>query len=141
MVAKPWLSWEARMDIHKNARSCPASRELLVQRVSQGVPVGKAAEAIGLSERRAYRWLSRYRSEGLSGLADRSSRPHRVPRKLAETQLEAVLALRRQRCSGPQIAFVLELPRSTVARWLRRYGLHRLAALEPSEPPRRYERQ
>jgi transposase InsO family protein len=101
----------------------------------------QAAEAIGLSERQAYRWLARFRSEGLSGLYDRPSAPHRVPRRLAQPSLEAMLALRRQRCSGPQIAFLLHLPRSTVARWLRRYGMHRLAALEPREPPRRYERE
>jgi len=129
------------MNIYKNARSCPASRELLVRRVSKGVPVDKAAEAIGLSERQAYRWLRRFRTEGLSGLADRPSRPHRIARKLPDTQLQAILALRRQRCTGPQIAFVLELPRSTVARWLRRSGLQRLAALEPREAPRRYERR
>ncbi len=129
------------MDIHKNARSCWASRELLVRRVLRGVPVVQAAEAIGLSERQAYRWLARYRSEGLSGLHDRASRPHRVPRRTAGELVEAMLALRRQRCSGPQIAFLLRLPRSTVARWLHRHGVHRLAALAPQEPPRRYQRE
>ena len=140
MVSKPSLSWEAGMDIHKNARSCVASRELLVRRVLQGVPVVQAAEAIGLSERQAYRWLARYRTEGLSGLHDRASRPHRVPQRTGEDLVEAMLALRRQRCTGPQIAFLLRLPRSTVARWLRRHGVHRLAPLQPAEPPRRYQR-
>ncbi|MGB5815352.1 MAG: leucine zipper domain-containing protein [Thermoanaerobaculia bacterium] len=59
------------MDIHKNARSCPASRELLVRRVvEQGWPVPEAAEAVGLSVRTGYKWLQRYKAEGLSGLAD-----------------------------------------------------------------------
>ena len=36
------------MDIHKNARSCPASRELLVRRVlRKGWGVSQAAEAAG----------------------------------------------------------------------------------------------
>ncbi len=51
------------MDIHKNARSCLASRELLVRRVQEeGWTVKQAAEALGLSERSAYRWLARYRA-------------------------------------------------------------------------------
>ncbi len=129
------------MDIHENARSCPASRELLIQRVQAGVPVARAAESIGLSERRAYQWLARYRAEGRSGLRDRASRPLRVPRRTKEPVIQAMLALRRQHHSGPQIAHALGVPRSTVARWLRRHGLHRLAALEPKEPARRYEKQ
>ncbi|MFI5166883.1 MAG: leucine zipper domain-containing protein [Thermoanaerobaculales bacterium] len=48
------------MDLHKNARSCPASRAVLVNRVVvAGWTVAQAAEALGLSERAAYRWLAR----------------------------------------------------------------------------------
>jgi transposase InsO family protein len=141
MVTKPSLLWEAKVDIHKNARSCVASRELLVERVlEQKVPIAQAAEALGLSTRQAYRWLQRFRAEGRSGLCDRSSRPHRLPGRTAPELVDQVLALRRQRCSGPQIAFLLGMPRSTVARWLRRHGLHRLRALETREPARRYEK-
>jgi transposase InsO family protein len=141
MVTKPSLLWEAKVDIHKNARSCVASRELLVRRVlEQGIPISQAAEALGLSVRQAYRWLRRFRGEGRSGLRDRSSRPHRVPGRTPQDRIELVLALRRQRCSGPQIAFLLGMPRSTVARWLRRHGLQRLRCLEPAPPIQRYER-
>ena len=67
------------MDIHKNARSCPRSRELMVRRVlEQGWSVSEAAGAAGLSERTAYKWLQRYKAEGPSGLADRSSRPRQA---------------------------------------------------------------
>jgi len=70
------------MDLHKNARSCPASRAVLVERVmALGWTVKGAAEAQGLSERAAYRWLARYRQEGPAGLMDRSSRPKRVARE------------------------------------------------------------
>lgn len=128
------------MDIHENARSCPASRELLVTRVMQGLTVAQAAESIGLSERQAYRWLARFRAEGRSGLRDRPSQPHRIPRRTEPQVIDAILALRRQRCTGPQIAFLLQVPRATVARWLRRYGLQRLSSLEPREPARRYQK-
>ena len=130
------------MDMHENARSCPASRELLVDRVlRQGWSVGQAAEAIGVSERTGYEWLARYRAEGCSGLADRSSRPHRVPHRTAAVQVRRILALRRRRLCGAEIAARLGMSRTTVARILRREGLHRLRALDPPEAPRRYEKQ
>jgi transposase InsO family protein len=50
-------------------------------------------------------------------------------------------ALRRQRCTGAQIACDTAVSRATVFRVLRRLGLNRLKALEPAEPVRRYERQ
>jgi transposase InsO family protein len=49
--------------------------------------------------------------------------------------------LRHTRMTAARIAASLELPRSTVARVLKRQGLNRLAALEPHEPARRYTRR
>ena len=49
--------------------------------------------------------------------------------------------MRRQRCTGKQIAAELGLSPATVSRILRRRGLNKLSALEPAEPVRRYERQ
>jgi transposase InsO family protein len=52
-----------------------------------------------------------------------------------------IVRLRREyRMTGQEIAERLQLPRSTVAGHLTRLGLGRLAALEPSEPARRYNR-
>jgi AraC-like DNA-binding protein len=48
---------------------------------------------------------------------------------------------RRQRYTGKQIAAEVGISPATVSRILRRLGLNRLAALEPAEPIRRYERQ
>ena len=130
------------MDIHKNARSCPLSRELLVRRVlRQGWSVSEAAGAAGLSKRSAYKWLQRYKAEGASGLADRSSRPRRSPRRTCRARRRQVVALRRQRRSGAEIAARLDLSPATVARILWSEGLSRLKSLEPTEPPRRYEKQ
>ena len=130
------------MDLHKNARSCPQSRALLVRRVvEQGWTVRRAADAQGISERSAYRWLARYRSEGLAGLNDRSSRPHHTPRKTPQKQLKRIVSLRLRRLSGAEISSWTGLPRSTVARWLNRVGLGRLRQLAPPEPIRRYEKE
>jgi len=48
------------MNIHKNARTTPYSRAEIVRRV------------LCVTE-----WLGRYRTEGKTGLADRSARPRR----------------------------------------------------------------
>jgi transposase InsO family protein len=130
------------MDLHENARSCPASRALLVRRVlEEGWTVRDAAEAVGLSGRSAYRWMARYRSEGPSGLEDRSSRPHRVPHATDPKLVEQYRSLRQQGMTASEIAWRTGSARSTVARWLRRMGLGRLAQLAPPEPIRRYEKQ
>ena len=68
------------MNIHHNARLTFRGRELLVKRiVEQGLRVEEAAQASGVSVRTAYKWLRRYRHEGITGLYDRSSRHCYVP--------------------------------------------------------------
>ena len=106
----------------------------------QGWGVGAAAESAGTSERRAYVWLARFAAYGPAGLGDRSSRPHRIPRRISRGQLKRALALRRQERSAGEIAGMIGVHRSTVARWLARNGLARLRQLAPPEPVRRYER-
>ena len=86
------------------------------------------------------RWVARWRAEGEAGLADRSSRPHRVRRPTPDAIAERIAALRRQRWTGRQIAAEVGVSPASVSRILRRLGLNRLAALEPAEPVRRCER-
>ena len=128
------------MKLHANARTCPNSRRLLVERIErQRWSVTAAAEAAGVSERTAYRWLARWRSEGPRGLFDRSSAPQRIPHKLAPERVEAIAALRRLRMTAAEIAELLAIPLSTVSAWLKRIGLGRRSRLEPPEPTNRYE--
>lgn len=129
------------MNVHKNARLTARGRALMIDRVvSEGWRVGAAAEASGVSERTAYRWLARYRLGGDAGLYDRSSAPIRRPHRVPDDQVSEIARLRRQRLTGPQIAQQLGLPRSTVGAILRRLGLGRLSALEPRAPVVRYQR-
>ena len=65
--------------MHRNARLTPAGRLLLCQRIEAGWPVAHAANSMGISRDRAYVWWRRYQTEGVAGLEDRSSRPHRSP--------------------------------------------------------------
>jgi transposase InsO family protein len=130
------------MKLHGNARTCPKSRRLLVERVLQeGWSVTVAAAAAGVSERTVWRWLKRWRAEGERGLLDRSSRPRRSPRRLSRARVEAIRSLRRLRMTAAQIAEILGLALSTVSAWLKRIGLGKRSRLEPQEPPNRYERR
>jgi transposase InsO family protein len=129
------------MKLHANARTCPNSRRLLVERLEAGWSLGSAAEAAGVSERTAAKWLARWRVEGEAGLLDRSSAPRRRPTRLPADRLEAIEALRRLRMTAAEISEVLGMALSRVSRWLRRIGLGRRSALAPPEPPNRYERK
>ena|SRR5438876_1899462 len=128
------------MELHKNARTCPASRMLLVQRIRAGMPVTSAAEAAGVNRRTASKWKTRYQQAGEAALVDRSSRPHRCPGQTHPVVVEEILRLRRRRQTGPQIASRVGLSPATVARVLAREGLSRLKNLDPKEPVRRYQR-
>src|SRR5918992_4291652 len=128
------------MKLHANARTCPNSRRLLVARVrQQGWSVMAAAEAAGISERSAYRWLRRFREEGERGLLDRCSAPRRIPHRTPAERVHAIEALRRLRLTAAEIAESLSMPLSTVSAWLKRIGLGKRSRLEPPEPPNRYE--
>jgi transposase InsO family protein len=129
------------MNVHSRARTCHASRALLVERVRrQGWSVAEVAAAAGISERTAYKWLARQRSEGSAGLHDRHSRPRRSPRRTPEEWRSVILELRQARWPGRRIAQRLRLPYATVARILKRAGLGRLKSPVPPEPVRRYQR-
>ena len=128
------------MNLHKHARLSPRGRALLVDRILiQGLRVEEAAHAAGVSVRTAYKWLKRFKEEGSGGLTDRSSRPRHCPHATAPRIVDQVLEQRRARQTYRQIAEQLSVAPSTVARLLRRAGLHRLAELEPAAPHNRYE--
>jgi transposase InsO family protein len=111
-------------------------RRLLIRRVRQhGWTQRQAAEALGVSVRTVAKWLTRERT----ALADRSSRPHRQPRRVAAPVEAAIVALRRTRATAWQISTALRMPRSTVTRVLARAGLNRVALVEPTGPVQRYE--
>lgn len=129
------------MNIHKNARLTPLGRERLVKSVVSGQTPEAAARAAGVCPRTVRKWVARYRSEGLAGLTDRSSRPHRLYRPTPAAMVARIEVLRRQRWTGKQIAAEVGVSPATVSRVLRRLGLNRIAALEPAEPVRRYERE
>jgi transposase InsO family protein len=128
------------MKLHGNARTCPNSRALIARRViEEGWSLAAAAEAAGVSEPTARKWVKRARAG--EALEDRSSRPRRSPTRLAKRLVKAIEALRRVRMTAAEIAEMLGLALSTVSLWLQRIGLGKRSRLEPIEPPNRYERR
>ena len=127
------------MNVHKNARLTPFGRAVMISRIESGWSVRRAAEASGVSRRTAYRWLDRHRGGGERRLHDRSSAPLRCPRRVCAERLIQIERLRRERMTGPAIARMLGMARSTVGLMLRRLGLGKLKALEPRAAVIRYE--
>jgi transposase len=100
-----------------------------------------AARAAGVCPKTACKWVNRFKAEGRAGLMDRSSRPKRLYRPTPDEIVRQIEQLRRQRRAGQQIAVEVGVSPATVSRVLKRLGLNRIAALEPAEPIRRYERE
>ena len=117
---------------HRNAKLTPTGRLILIQRIRSGRPIAHVAKEMGISRQCAHRWISRYRSQGLAGLTDRSSRPHTSPRRTAAQVAQAVLAIRQdERIGRDEIARRVGISPVTVSRILARAGLPALHELDP----------
>jgi transposase InsO family protein len=128
------------MRLHGNAALSWSGRRRLAERVViEGWTLTAAAAAAGVSVRCARKWVGRYRLDGERGLFDRSSRPRRVANRTPEERVRVIVAMRRLRFSGPEIAELLGMAVSTVSGILTRQGLGRLGRLG-LEQPLRYER-
>jgi transposase InsO family protein len=126
------------MQVHRNAKTTPNMRALLVQRVRQDRwSPAEAAAAAGISVRTTQKWLRRHRLGGRPALEDASSRPHRSPHATPAAVITRIIELRQAGQRIWMIARALGRPASTVSAILRRLGI------EPPRPPqppvRRYE--
>jgi transposase InsO family protein len=110
--------------------------------VDRGWTCSAAAKMFMVSPPTARKWADRYRTEGLAGMADRSSRPRISPAKTAPRTVRAIVRLRWRHRLGPvQIAGRLGLPASTVHAVLVRCRINQLSRIDrvTGEPIRRYE--
>jgi transposase len=131
-----------------------AQRRLAVLRHVEEVSGSVAATCryYGISRQCYYGWLRRYESDGLDGLKDRSSRPHRSPNITQAEVVEKIVWLRKHYHFGPA-KIVMYLTRyhdvtistSGVWRILKRLGLNRLPASQRYQRRtlrwKRYEKQ
>lgn len=127
---------------HGNARLTAYGRLQIVRHRREGHTATGIAAMMGVSRATVHKWLRRYTREGVSGLADRSSRPHVTPHALTADQMAQICELRRSQAYGPhRLSYELKLPRSTIYGVLRRAGLQRLAWLHrTTREVIRYER-
>jgi transposase InsO family protein len=133
------------MKVHGNAALGPAGRLALVEAIESGMTQKAAAAAFCVAPATAHRWWHRWRLaselERRSGawLRDRSSRPHRQPRRLSAVEEEPILRARRQTNLGPgRLAGICRRARSTIWKVLWRHGLSRRRGAE-RQTYRRYE--
>src|SRR5262245_34032795 len=129
------------MKLHRNARTTPHIRALIVRRVRQeGRRVAETAAELGISRQTVYKWLRRFETAGEAPFDDGSSRPHRIARQTPLRIVRQIERLRRLRRTAVEIAIQLGIAASTVSRILRRIGLGKLWRLDAAvQPPRRYE--
>jgi transposase len=129
------------MKLHANARLSVKGRELLIGRVlMQGWSLAQAAEAAGVSDRTAAKWVARFRLEGEQGLLDRLSAPRSSPSRTPDQRVQVIAALRRLRMTGAEIAECLNMAVTTVSGILTKIGMGKLGQLG-LQPAQRYERQ
>jgi transposase InsO family protein len=125
---------------HRNARLTVHARLLIVERYRAGWPQARIAEQLGVSRGTVKKWIDRHQAEGLAGLEDRCSRPHRRANRTSPQVEAQVLELRRDRHRGAVfLAGELGLVASTVGRILRRHAVPALSAVDAitGEPVRR----
>jgi hypothetical protein len=106
--------------------------------IEESWSITAAAERFGVSDKTCRKWCRRFVADGQLGLLDRSSAPHRSPNQTPPERIEAIVALRRLRFTGPEIAETLDMALSTVGQILQRIGMGKLGRLG-LEPARRYE--
>ena len=130
---------------HPNAPLTPEGRRRMVDCVVvNGWTVTATAQRFQVDAKTVRKWVGRFRCEGLAGLEDRSSRPHRSPNRTPRQLRRKVIRLRQKRRKGAGwIAYQVGLAASTVHNILTRAGMGRLdrgdRATRP-EPVRRYQR-
>lgn len=114
-----------------------------------GISMAALCRRFGISRETGYLWLRRYRSDGVGGLTNRSSRPHHSPRQTPPAMEAKILRLRRQRpWGGRKLARRLRdqgvenVPAaSTVSAVLRRHGQLTPPPERAPAATRRFERQ
>ena len=119
------------MNTHPRATLGPAGRQALVAAIEEGMSLKAAAAAFNVSPATAHRWWHRKTDALLDEASvewwrDRSSRPHRSPRRLSAAEEEPILRARRETNLGPgRLAGIVRRARSTIWKVLRRNGVSR----------------
>jgi transposase InsO family protein len=71
-------------------------QEFVCLAAERTLPFSELCRRFNISRQTGYEWVERWRTYGVEGLADRSSRPHHSPTRSSDSIVEIVLDLRRQ---------------------------------------------
>jgi len=125
-----------------------AREEFVLLSQVEGANVALLCRRFGIARKTGYKWIGRFQSEGTAGLAERSRRPRRSPRRTAEGLESQVVKLRRahRAWGGRKIRRRLEdlgmtgLPSaSTITGILWRHELIDTGQSEARRTPQRFE--
>lgn len=71
-------------------------KEFIKNALQQKVNFSQLCRVYGISRKTGYKWLKRFRKEGVAGLVDQSRHPHKMPNKTPPEVEKAVLRVRRK---------------------------------------------
>ena len=88
-----------------------SAKEMLIRDVNGGMSVTAAAEQHQINRSCAYKWIARYRSEGMAGLEELSRAPEFSPNRTPQKYVDELLALKKNHPDfGPaKLAAMLEV--------------------------------
>jgi transposase InsO family protein len=127
-----------------------ARREFVTLALTPGANVRELCHRFAISPKTGHKWIARFIAEGKEGLADRSRRPHRSPRRTPDQVEACVVALRRRHPAwgGRKLRRRLgdlghcRVPSaSTITEILRRHGLIDPAESQGRQPWCRFEHE
>ena len=139
------MAHATRLRQHPNAPLTPEGRRRMVRCVvERGWTVEATASRFQVDAKTVRKWRDRFLTEGVAGLVDRSSRPHRSPNRTPRRLRRRVLRLRlKRRWGADHIGFEVGLAASTVQGILNAAGCGRLDRGDRATdrgPVRRYQR-
>lgn len=123
-------------------------QDFVIQAVKDGANISQLCGRFEITRKTGYKWLGRFLDEGLSGLLDRSRRPHNLPGRTSEVIERLVVELREKHPAwGPRkLKRRLEnqghggIPAaSTINEILRRHGLIDPLEAAKHAPCKRFE--
>ena len=80
----------------RKVTSMKAMAAVVAVGAGERVNVSRVCAEVGVSRKSFYKWVARYRAEGLDGLEERSRRPNRTPGQTAAHTEELVVRLRKE---------------------------------------------
>jgi len=124
------------------------ARESWIQSYLDLGSVSKAARRCGIPRSTLYRWINRYKQNGLEGLQDCSRKPHKLAKiKVSEDLEQLVLDIRKEYKLGPLAInthllreYNIKLSTSTIWRLLQRNSVKPLKRYKPTKKSIRYNR-